>query len=174
MTLCTRKRRCKSKETSIMYLFPGLSETHVVGKNEKACISVPTFLFTHFFCLFMWPWHVIQTFENVSSSVKWEWYQHHRRVVKDRWASMLELMHILRLIKTKVSLLLRRYLEGWWWFLGHRNEARQESVLLLHWEGEIVNVWMDLSNNTGIFLYVWRWTSTLKAQSCHHWFQNIT
>lgn len=43
----TRKRGGKSKEDSTMYLFPALSETHVVGKNEKACNSFPTFLFIH-------------------------------------------------------------------------------------------------------------------------------
>lgn len=48
ITLCTRKRGYKSKEDSTMYLFPALSETHVAGKNEKACISVPTFLFTRY------------------------------------------------------------------------------------------------------------------------------
>lgn len=34
-----------------MYLFPALSETHVIGKNEKACVSVPTFLFTRYVTL---------------------------------------------------------------------------------------------------------------------------
>lgn len=47
MTLCARKMRCKSKEESTMHLFPALSETQVVGKNEKACVSVPTLLFTN-------------------------------------------------------------------------------------------------------------------------------
>lgn len=51
MTLCTRKRRCKPKEDSTMCLFPALSETHVVGKNEKAYVSAPTFLFTHYVTL---------------------------------------------------------------------------------------------------------------------------
>lgn len=48
MTLCTRKRRCKSEEDSTMYLFPALSEAPVVGKNEKACVSVPIFIFTRY------------------------------------------------------------------------------------------------------------------------------
>lgn len=51
MVLCTRKRRWKSKEDSTMYLFPALSETHVIGKNEKACVSVPAFLFTRYVTL---------------------------------------------------------------------------------------------------------------------------
>lgn len=121
-----------------MYLFPALSETHVVGKNEKAVrfrpnISVYTLCDLGRSC---------NLSESVFSSVKWEWHRHHRAAMKGKWVSIPESVHIFKSYKNVKYLCSR---EGIWndghghWVMKMRQQRRECTMAALRGNGKHLN-----------------------------------